>query len=208
MNKALYLGLSLAVAPFVFQDVAQAVILDFSSTPVVETGEQVSIDIIISDLVNGGAPSLGAYDFDIRFDSSILNFDSVTFGDAVLGNQLDIIGLFGTFNDVLKLSSDTINLFELSLDDPFDLDTFQADSFTLATLTFDAVGAGTSTLEFSNVILGNALGHPLSVTTNQGMVTVEASDAVPVPESSTTFSLLALGLLGLGTVIRRQQKLV
>ena len=110
-------------------------------------GGSAAVAITISGLGDPGAPSLGVFDLDLAFDPSILAFNTATFGDPVLGDQLDLFG-FGSLTEVI-LGVGTVNLFELSFDFAVDLDTLQAGSFTLVTLSFDTVSLGSSALSAS-----------------------------------------------------------
>ena len=92
----------------------------------------------------------------------------------------------------------TINLAELSL--LTDL-SFQADSFTLATLLFDGTALGTSPLALSDVILGDAWGDPLEATLESSTVTVRSGNNV-VPEPATML-LVGTGLAGFAGMRRR-----
>jgi hypothetical protein len=75
----------------------------------------------------------------------------------------------------------------------------------LASFDFDAIGAGTSTLNLQNVILLNSQLDPIADTLVNGSITVTGT-APPVPENSTA-TLLGLGLLALGFVRRRPWRL-
>ena len=98
----------------------------------------------------------------------------MVYGDPILGDQLD--------------------LFKLSFDGVDDLKNLQAPDFILAKLSFDAIGAGTSSLTFSGVTLGDANGDPLTADLGTGSVTVESAVSAAVPEPSSII-LVALGLL-------------
>lgn len=206
LNKVLYLGFSLAAASLLYQDPVQAISVGFfPSNPVIAIGEEVKIDLRISDLGVGDAPSLGTFDLEVGFDETILDFKNVVFG-----NQLDVWG-FGSWNDFLVTSPGTVNLYELSLDAAIDLDLLQADSFILASLHFNGLAEGISPLELSSGIWGDSWGEALYPNFNNSFVTVEAAQNNPVEvplsgSSITTFSLLTLGLSWRS--IRRQQKLV
>lgn len=174
-----------------WQGTAQAISVNLvPSTQNAFLGNSIDVAVTISDLGNGIAPSLSTYDLDISFNSNILDFSSATFGDPVLGNQLDLSG-FGTDTEIKEPSLGVINIFELSLSFPDDLNNLQADSFTLATLTFDTIAIGTSPLNISIVDLGDAFGEPLTGEEGSSSVTV-SSKPINVPEPS--FTLLSFCL--------------
>lgn len=158
-----------------------------ASSAAVDLGESFEVDLTISGLGESAAPSLGVYDIDVLFDASIMGLTAVSVGDPVLGDQLAL--------DFVSVTTNTpigggVNVFELSLDAPADLVALQADAFTLVTLTFEAIGLGTSLLVPAIVVVGDALGDPLSV---DEPVAIEVS---AVPEPSTAV-LLGLGLAAL-----------
>ncbi len=167
-------------------------------------GDSFYVAVVISELGFGFAPSISTFDLDIGFDDSQLSFASAVFGDPVLGDQLDIFGFdFNpTFADVT--GPGVINLFELSLDLPSDLDFFQADSFTLATLTFDVLSAGTGALDIAINALGDADGNPLLANVESASI-VSTGLLTPVPEPAT-LALISLGLAGICYQRRRSQK--
>jgi len=151
-------------------------------------GSSVDIDVLVSGLGSGSAPSLGGFDFDVTFDSAILAYNSASYGDPVLGDQLDIGG-FGSYTET-TVATDSVNLFGLSYDFPADLDNFQADSFILATLTFDLLAAGTSPLGLNLNSLTDSDGQALFADLISGSI-----HSVPVP---STLLLFGTGLAGLG----------
>jgi hypothetical protein len=156
----------------------------------VALGNPAGVDLIISGLGDLSAPSLSAYDLDISFVPTILSFNNV-----VYGNQLDIFGL-GFPIQWTTSGSGTINLTELSLNTPSDLDTYQLGSFTLATLYFDTIGFGNSPLNVSINALGDALGDPLTANVDSGWINVtDGSQSVPEPSS---LILIASGVFALG----------
>lgn len=158
-----------------------------SSTATV--GDVVSVAISISGLGAGTSPSLGAFDLDLGYDTGFLSYTGTVFGDPGLGDQLDLLGLgFGVGSVYLDTSNpNSINLFEVSFDPPSDLENFQADSFTLATLTFQAISTGTSPFSLTINALSDAIGGPLT------------NSAVPEP---AIWSLYGIGMLAMGLLRR------
>ena len=184
------------LVPLAVATPARAALIGFQPSPQVGTiGSSLDVQLTISGLGNGVAPSLGAFDLDVSFDSSVLALNSVSFGDPILGNQLDLFG-FGSINGATSGAS-LVNLFEISLDLPSDLDLFQADSFTLAVLTFDTLALGTSLLTTSINALGDSLGNALTATAVNGTVQV-----VAVGEPGTFF-VFGVALVALIAVRRR-----
>jgi hypothetical protein len=142
--------------------VAEAVSLDF--VPAVQTvaqGNSAGVAVRISGLGDGTAPSLGAFDLDVAFNPSVLDFIGISFGDPVLGDQLDLSGLGSIISFSFAVGTGPANLSELSLALPDDLNALQAPAFTLATVTFAALAAGTSSLTFAVNALDDANGAPL-----------------------------------------------
>jgi len=143
----------------------------------VAVGGLASIQLVISGLGNHAAPSLGDYDVLVVFDPNILASPSVTFGDPVLGDQLDLSGL-GNLSGSQLIGPGSLRVFEISLDAAADLDSMQPASFSLATLDFHAIGVGTSELSIQINSLGDSIGNPLDGASSTATVT-----AVPEPAS-------------------------
>lgn len=159
----------------------------------VELGSPVNMNLLISGLGDGAAPSLSTFDVDISFNPAILAFDMVIYGDPSLGDQLDLYGL-GSFT-ATTLSVGSVRLMELSIDDADDLNNDQAGSFTLAVLTFDTLALGTSPLNIVSYTMGDADAAPLTADVVEGKVNV-----VPEPGS---FLLVASGLAGFRSLRRK-----
>ncbi len=155
----------------------------------VGVGQTTIVDLLISDVGDAMAPSLGAYDITITFDASLLGFASAAFGDPVLGNQLDLTGLGSLHGDDPGLGN--VNLFEVSLDPPDLLNSTQAGAFVLARLTLIGLSEGTSSLGVLVNTAGNAEGGSLTAVSTDGSLDVVAA---PVPELATLiyFSQLPL----------------
>ena len=195
MKKLIVLFVAFLMLVFCNATASQAVTLGFNPDfQGVLVGDQAIVDLVISGLEDDPAnfyyQTIGTFDLDISFDSAILGFYSVTFGD-----QLDLGGL-GSWTEVTP-DVGTVNLLELSLDSPWDLEDYQADSFTVATLTFNTLVVGTSTLDIGINALGDAWANPLAADVQSGSI-------APVPEPATLL-LLGSGLAGLG-FLRKKKK--
>jgi hypothetical protein len=154
----------------------QTVLLDLvPSSQQVQLGTPTTVAMKISGLGDGTAPSLGTFDLDLTFDPAILSCTSATFGDPILGDQLDLRRLGS--RAVPTPGDGVMNLFELSLDSPDDLNTLQVGAFILATITCDTLALGTSPLRITVHALGDALGVPLTASVGGGSVEVIAPDA-------------------------------
>lgn len=177
---------------------AYALTVSLAPTPqVVNVGQTLQFDLVISGLGSGVTPSLGTYDVDISFDPGIFGFTSAVFGDPILGNQLDLFGL-GSLNAVTT-GIGTVNLFELSFDDPVDLILLQSENFTLATLSFAALSLGSSSLGIHINALGDEFGDPLTAQIVGASATVNQDNNNPIPEPNGLALVLA-GLMVLVTV--------
>jgi len=169
----------------------------------VPLGSQVTFDVAVSGLLDGAAPSLGAFDFNVSFDPTVVAFSSISFGDPTLGNQLGpVLGTINGFSvdPVLGL----VNQFEVSLELAADLDLLQVDSFVLTRLTFNSLAAGTSALDISDIVLSDSEGNALSVgSVNNGSVLIESTG---VPDAGATLVLLASGMLTLGFLGRHAKR--
>jgi hypothetical protein len=162
-------------------------------------GTPVTIDVVISDMVDG-APSLGAFDLDVTFDPAILRFNTVSFGDPSLGDQLDLLGL-GSSTGFEASTLGMVNLYEVSLDTVADLNNLQADTLVLFSLTFDTLGEGISAVGLADVKLGDAQGFPFEADLGAGSVTVSPGTPVPLPAALLLFGS---GLIG-GSLVRRRK---
>lgn len=153
----------------------------------VDLGDQTSVDINISGLGAGTAPSVGAYDIDVGFDASILAFNSVAWGTG-----LDLS--FGSIR-FASPSSGNVNLFEVAIAPEVFVNALQPASFTLATLTFDTLAKGLTPLSLGVNSISDASGFiPLAAQTIDG--------SIRVPEPSTLL-LMLIGFSALLLAFRR-----
>ena len=163
----------------------------------VNVGDTVSVDVVASDLVSGGAPSLGAYDLNLTFDSAVLSFSSIAFGSG-----LSVTGAPSIIQD-FALGTGSVNPFEVSLEDTVDLNALQVGAFTLFTITFNAAHAGTSSLSLGVNSLSSAEGAALTANTlNGASISVAGAPAVPLPAAAW---LLLSGIAGVGSLARRRR---
>lgn len=171
---------------------AWAVALSFNpSTSYVNIGDQVAVDIIVSGL---GDDDLSTFDFNVNYDPTILSFGGYSLGDG-LGDLVSGDAVDWSLGD---LGGGSLNLAELSW--LFDL-SFQADTFTLATISFTGLAVGNSSLTFSPpIILGDSFGEPIDGVAGVG--SIEAGESVPIPEPGTMF-LFGIGLVGIAAIRKK-----
>jgi len=164
------------------------------SAPVVTVGETVDVAVQISGLGDGAPPSLSTFDVEMNFDPAILALNAISYGDPLLGDQLDLLGIGSVTSTTV--GSGLVGFSEISLDSPDILDLFQAGEFTLATATFVAAASGGSLLGLTVNVLGDANGDPLVAAISDGSIAV-------VPEPST---LLLVGVAFVGAVVVRKKR--
>lgn len=175
----------------------------FASKWNLQVGETFTVTIGVGGLEWYSAPSLGVYDFDFQFDTSALTLQTVSFGYG-----LDTWGL-GSFQAVTPIA-DGINLLEVSLDSPDELNNFQAGSFDLVTLTFETTAAKEDILLWPSVnSFGDADGLPIGDLQVFGMF-IDIRDPNPpppppsIPEPATY--ALVLGAMSLAAAQRRRRQ--
>ncbi len=193
MNRIFEFRWLLVVGLLLSMNAQSSISLGFTSAT--QTANRLEIGLQVSGLGAATTPALSAYDLDIHFDTSLLNYTGITFGDPLLGNQLDVFNL-GSNSTAAELTSiGIVNLFELSLDTPADLNAWQADTFILATLRFDILNHGSSALTLNVNVFDDADAMALSPAVQSGTITT-----VPLP------SAVWLWLAGLGIMTKRWRR--
>lgn len=179
------LGLSLSLN-------ANALSIDLIASQVaVNVGDNIEVQVRISDLNDASAPALGVYDVNFNYDADLFSFNGINWGDSTLGNQLDLSG-FGSLQDSDR-GMDWLRAFELSFDDALDLELLQAGEFTLFSVLLNAIAIGSGNFSLTTNAIGDAYGNNFFIDTING-TTVNVS-GVSVPEPSSL--LLLVGILAI-----------
>ncbi len=193
MNRIFDFRWLLVVGLLLSMNAQASISLGFTS--VTQTANRLDIGLQVSGLGDATAPALSTYDLDIHFDPSLLSYSGITFGDPLLGNQLDVFNLGSNTITAELTGIGILNVFELSLDAPADLNAWQADTFILATLRFDILNHGTSALTINVNVFDDADAVALSPAVQSATITT-----VPLP------SAVWLWLAGLGIMTKRWRR--
>jgi hypothetical protein len=166
---------------------AGAVSLSLVPTPVeVTVGTGFALNLRIENLAGA---SVGGFDVDFAFDPTQISFVGATFA-SLLGD----VGLGEALTDVI-VGAGTLNVSSVSLLSPQALALLQGDPLLLATLSFQAVGPGSSSILITNAEVSDARASAVSL---DSFAPVPVHVAVPEPTALLPLSLgLALVLLRL-----------
>lgn len=173
--------------------VVSALSLSFDpESPTVSAGASFTVDVNIAGLHDSDPDEiLSSFVLNVSFDSSLLNPQNVTFGSFLGGPDNSSQDFF--FD--LSTTSGVVTFAETSHLSDSDLDLLQPDNFSLATLTFEAIGEGNTLLSFSYADLVGLDFEPLPVTEGGlGSADVAIQPATNVPEPGTLM-LMASGLV-------------
>lgn len=151
-----------------------AVSLNFvPSEQTLGVGNQAMVDVVVSEL---GGTLVGAFDFSVNFEPSIVSFSNSSFG-------IELGGPAQSIQATLEPGPGTVNFSEVSLVP--DLTTVQdgTSDLTLFSITFDALSIGTSPLSFTGGIsldfdfLGDQNGIRIAIDT----IGTGSINVVPIP---------------------------
>lgn len=170
----------------------------FPDSQTVVIGQSFQLDLVVSGLGDGIAPSLQGFDVDITF-SDVFTIDpsTVVFG-TFLGDPDDSAQTNTTSQ---LIGPEVLFLVERSLLASSALDAIQGSSFTLATMTFTASEVGTYLFSGDDCCGGLFLTNESTVRpgVTSASITVQA-----IPEPGT-LALLGIGLFGMGLSRRRKK---
>lgn len=160
-------------------------------------GGAFTVDVSVTGLTTGAAPSLGAFQLDFVYDNALLSLDGLTFG-----SQLSLNGTNSLQGFIPGVGS-AVAVFESSFNTSSELNDGQLGDFLLFQLALTAVAPGSSTLTLANLIMADAELVPNDIsgsfTFTGSSVTIESDPAVPEPGA------LALVSLGTALILLRQK---
>jgi hypothetical protein len=184
-------NLAFAVS-FMFATSASANTITLSleqSEPFANTGDLVSVSVMIDGLGNYDVPSVGSFLIDVVFDTEVLSFSGYSLSNY-LGDAADV-------DDYSGLSGNTFTLDNFSWLTTNELWALQPGSFVLAELLFTVnqnINNITGALAFGDVTLWRASGQEFLASNVDSSST--ASVTVPAPSA---VMLIALGLIAMFT---------
>jgi hypothetical protein len=168
-------------------------------------GESVSLDIDVTGLVALGAPTLAGLVFEIHYDPNVFALTGASFGsdlgapDTDFGHAVDPnAGMSGLVFDAAGI----VHLYALSLLDGLTLDASQPTSVLTATLSFEAIAAGSASFDPNSVEMVDPNGVPLAAASSGAAITVNAP-AIP------TLGWLGIALfaaVGAGVLARARRR--
>ncbi|MBQ4831345.1 PEP-CTERM sorting domain-containing protein [Alteromonas sp. MMG017] len=200
--------LRLTVLSFVlllgFSTTANAAIITLTpSSSTLNVGDNVTIDFVISDLTSGGAPSLSAYFVDALFNNALFNFVSVFNYSTNLGLSL---------NSPVELipplvSPGIVGVLDSTFETPAFLDINQPASFTMFSITFQAMNMGTGgfTIDTLTSSFSNSDSSGLIDITALNTTSVSVTNATSTVSEPATGALILTLVAGLFATNRRRR---
>jgi hypothetical protein len=149
------------------------------SAQVVVKGGSVSFNVIVSGL--GLPPEVGSFDLTVIYDPGLLAPSGVIFGSSLGDPTLTALTGF-------NISSPLLEFAEVSLLPTAELDKLQMPSIVLATINFDAIASGTTSLSLVTGVVDDGGGNKIFTT---------------IPEPGTALCGLALAISALSRKIPR-----
>lgn len=160
-----------------------------------QIGDVVIADVVVSNIEEdfGFQKLLASFEFTMSWDNALLHYSTTSFGSL-----LDVDPYLASEQDA-KDTEDSVRVSEISYAFSDDLFTAQngQNSFTLATMEFNITGSGISSLNFSDVILGDDFGGDFTqVNALNSTINVVHNDPIDVPEPNMLL-LMLIGFLAL-----------
>jgi hypothetical protein len=165
-----------------------------------QVGDVLTADFIISEIEEdavGFQKLLATFDFNVSWDSSIIEYVEGSFG-----NKLNV-GMGGS-DQYIDVTADSLGLSEYSFAWWDELLAVQdgLSSFVLVSVDFTVTGNGLGTLALSNLAFGDDFGDALTqVSSSDKVYSVTSGNPVDIPEPASII-LMFLAL----TLLVRQQK--
>lgn len=194
------LSMRVASIGFALASLAPAANITMSSTGSTNSiGSNVTVSIQITGLTDSAAPALAAYDLDVVYDPTVLQFSSASFIDPASAiNQLDFpevggLGFLGLTADLGAI----IDTFGVSGNSASVLNSMQAGQFTFLSLVFTTLSVEQTNIALDvldpNLLFSDADGNSLTPTFGPVSATITPGSAnVPEPR---TWTLCAAALL-------------
>jgi hypothetical protein len=185
---------------------AEAVAIEFTpASTTVSLGDSVDLDVVVTGL---GSEIVSTFDLLVSYDPAIVSLTALVYGP-----NLGTPGFPGVYNFPPDLTAGLVSFAAVSFLSDDELDALQQDDATgrldplvLATLSFTAVGLGTTALvEEPHPLLGlvdvkGRDGQVLPLDNDPGRITVVGGGMPPTPVGEP--SVLLLFAAGLATIAR------